>query len=428
MAFSRTLSAVCAVALSVAIFALPGKSFGESDVAPAATNAAPVADVAPPSGAKDALKALHPYAYVGLTYDTNLILSSNDPVATAALQDFFGFSGTSDWYTTLGAGFDSEINKGKQKFSVGGNIFRNTYDRFNELDYTGGDARAIWDWAAGRLWSGTLGYRFNRELRSFANQDVPDRDVMNRNRVFGDVKRWVTDRWRVGASADWSDVAFSANESLNRNIYGVGAVVDYVTAADNSVGLEARAVDVRFTNVALRDYTKFNIGPVADWRVTGSTRLRAAAGYVQQTYDDTPDRDYNGPVGRLTAIWDATGKTRITSEVWRDVSSLGDEIATYAVITGISVAPRWQMSPKTQLRAFAGYEQRDFSGSRDIITPDPLLGDRVDDVFTFNVGADWTIRNNIIFSLQYDAGNRDSTRQLVDYDFQSIQALVRVGL
>jgi opacity protein-like surface antigen len=134
----------------------------------------------------------------------------------------------------------------------------------------------------------------------------------------------------------------------------------------------------------------------------------------------------------LTAIWDATGKTRVTSEVWRDISSLGDEIATYAIVNGISIEPQWAITPKTLLKAFAGYEQRDFSGSREL--PDgglgnlPLDSDRVDDVYTYIVGAEWKIRDNVILSFEYNAGNRNSTRELQDYDYQAIQGQLRVGL
>lgn len=433
MAFSRTVSTVRVSGLAVALTWLPMVALGQSESAPVQGGLPETgAETVSTSTAKQVLKGLHPYAFVGLTYDSNLLLVSDSPVAKAALQEFIGTGETSDWYSTLGAGFDSEITKGQQRFLFNGQIYRNSYDRFNELDFTGGDARAQWKWAAGRLWSGTLGYDFSRSLKSFANQDIPERDVINRNRVYGDANRWISERWRVGASADWTDIAFSSNTTQDRNLYGGGLGLDYVTLAGNSVGLEARVVDARFKNVPARDYTKLDVGPVADWRVTGTTRLRAAAGYARQTYDKTPERDYDGPVGRLTAIWDATGKTRITSEIWRDISSLGDEIATYAIVDGISIEPQWAITPKTLLKAFAGYERRDFSGSRDL--PDgipgnlPVDGDRVDDVYTYLVGAEWKIRENVILSVEYNAGNRDSTRALQDYDYQAIQGQLRVGL
>lgn len=110
----------------------------------------------------------------------------------------------------------------------------------------------------------------------------------------------------------------------------------------------------------------------------------------------------------------AADRDQLTVAIWRELSNLGDEIADFALIHGISVEPRWELSEALALRLFASYEDRDFEG---------IGGDsnRQDDVVTGGVFADWTITPNISVSVGYNAQTRSSTRIYQDYDSRDIQ-------
>src|SRR5215213_1124053 len=123
------------------------------------------------------LKALHPYAQLGIGYDSNVFR-----VETAALAgDLITGSELDDTVSTIETGINAKLTHQRQVFSAWGRVFHNDYSHFDEVDFTGADAKLGWEWAAGTRWSGNVGYEFRRGLRDFANQTVPRIDVTSTN-------------------------------------------------------------------------------------------------------------------------------------------------------------------------------------------------------------------------------------------------------
>jgi hypothetical protein len=363
----------------------------------------------------ETVRGLKPYAAVSFTYDSNLLLKPS------------GLNDKSDRYLTLEAGFDTEFTVNRQRFLIDGRIFNNSYDRFSRFDHTGGDGRVVWNWVLGKLWDGNLGYTYDRRLRGFGEQDLPIKDLRDTNRLFGTANRWLTDRWKVGALADWTDVSFSENKLLDVTRYGLGANLTYFTEIDNSIGLVAAYTEAEYSNGDDRDYVDFSMGPAADWRVTTKTRLKANIAYKSRSYDFLSEKDFEGPVGRLTALWDLTGKTTISASVYHDISNLSDDIATYALIDGIIVEPTWDITGKTSLRALASFERRDFEGRQDDAE---LLGleERIDEVTALGLWLDWNVRRNVLVSLGYGINDRSSDRALREYNSEYVEARFQIGL
>lgn len=361
----------------------------------------------------DVIRTLEPYAALAWSHDSNL------------LRNPAGLGDESDQYLTLEAGLNSRLDVSRQRFLIDARVFRNSYDRFDQFDYTGGDGRLLWRWAAGRLWEGDLGYRYVRRLRDFGNELIATKDISDRHRIFGSARRWLTPRWRIGVNSAWSDISFSESARLDKNIYDYGAHVDYVSLSGNVAGLAADYAESRFSNRDDRDYEDLSFGPFLDWGLTAKTRILANAGYKSRTHDVLDERDFDGFVGRLAADWQATGKTTIRAAVWRDISNLDDEIANFAVVQGVSVEPVWNITAKTSLTALASYEQRDFQGGDDI---DFDVSERTDDVTAFGLGLNWQPRRRIGLSLDYRSETRDSNRRLREYDYDFFEVRVNVGL
>jgi len=99
------------------------------------------------------------------------------------------------------------------------------------------------------------------------------------------------------------------------------------------------------------------------------------------------------------------------------LSNLGDEIAEYAVVDGVSIEPIWYLTEKVNLRVEASYENRNFQ-------VDPFKSDRQDDVGAAGAFVDWEIARNIKLSAGIDSERRSSTRALQDYDFNRFQIQV----
>lgn len=361
---------------------------------------------------------IHPYASAGMAWDTNLFRVEN----SAEAQDQLGASSMSDRYATLGAGVKTVLAVSRQRFLINGRVYNYNYDRFTTLDHTGGEAQALWEWVRGDLWSGNLGYAFNRRLRSFAYTTDTQKDLRTENNVFGKADRWLTDRWRLGVLGNWSNIAFDESNSLDRNKQLGGIGIDYVTLLGNSVGFQSAITNADYYNKHSNDYKEYTVGPTADWQVAGKTRLRAEANYISRKYDDNSaagQEDVNGFAGRLTAIWIPGESNSIRAAVYRKITNFGDEVESYAVVHGVSIEPTWQVTSKTTLRALVDSERRDYKGN--------TSPQREDDLNSVGVWLDWKLYRNVGLSLGYTEENRTSNRANEGYDFRNMQVQLVAG-
>ena len=408
----------------------PGNSLGIRDALRTAIIASIFAGglaLAPGAQAKDlyeVVKAVNPYVSAGTTYDSNLLRLSKDES-----ELLFGTRSKSDKYLTLEAGFNTDVEVSRQRFLLNGRVYRNNYDTFDSLDYTGGDAKALWEWTWGKLWDGELGYTYDRSLRSFANQTVPQKDIRTENKFLGGANRWLTDRWRLGMRGNSSDISFSDSKNLDQKRQLGGVAFDYVTQKGNSVGFDTEYAITNFDNASNNDYGQLRAGPTAVWAVTGKTILRGKVGYTNRNFDDnTTQEDYDGFTGRVTMIWKAHKDSGIKAAIYREISNLNDEISNYAVIHGIEAEPTWRILNKTVLRGVARFEDRDFKGKRKSSAPLPNLEQRKDKVYTAGLWVDWNPYRSVDFSLGYDYEKRTSTRDFEEYNAQVVRARVSIGL
>ncbi len=370
-------------------------------------------------------RILHPYAALTVSHDDNLFRVEGDSQALALLGD----TKQSDAYTTLEAGFNTQMNVSQQRYLFEGNLVRNTYNHFDGLDHTGGNFQGTWQWKHGDLWGGEIGYLYNRRIRKFENQTTtPQNDMREENKVFADVDRWVTDRWRLGVLGSWSDVSFTESPTLNRERLQGGVGLDYVSAQGNWLGIHTNYIDADFYDAPNNNFQEFQVGPEAFWQLTGKTRLRFKAGYQSREFDDnsaTGQADYDGIYAQAVGILKASNRLKINASVYREVSNLADDIAEYAVVQGFRVEPVWKYTSKISLRASLGYEVRDFQGEDP--TNISVLPDREDDVTAAAVWVDWMPNRAVVLSVGYDTGKRDSNRVDEDYRYESLQLRVKAG-
>jgi len=371
----------------------------------------------------ETVKGLHPYATVAVAYDSNLLRRPHAELVI--LRDLYG--GESDIYATLEAGFATAIDYSRQQVVIGGRVYHVSYDRFNQLDHTGGDARILWNWVRGSLWEGDLGYTFVRKQRDFANEVIPTNDMLDRNRAYATAKRWITTRWRLGGQAEVVATSFDKSEDLNRTLLGVGAMLDYVSAAGSVIGINAVYSDGQYWNQPDRDYTQASIGPSGEWSPTLKTHVKGNIAYETFKHDERPERDFDGLVGRVKATWRVTGKTSVATTLSRAYSNLEDESANFAIVDSLSFEPAWNITSKTTLRALASFQRQDYQSLQSANIASELDA-RVDDIISLGLWVDWQLRSNVSVSLGYAAGSRESTHELKEYDFQNVQAIFTIGL
>jgi hypothetical protein len=358
-----------------------------------------------------ALDALNPYASIGYGYDSNIFRYDDevDPVP----------GGRSDQFAMFSAGFESNLQVSQQKFELSGEISHTLFNDHDDLDYTGGKAAAIWHWSAGTALAGDAGYRFRRSLRDFANQSNLDKrqDIRTEHQLLAGADVDLPGPWKTGVRAEFSDIAFSDSDTLDMQRTTFGADVGYVSAAGNAVGFDAEFVTADYDINPIANFDEYTVGPTLEYKLTTRTQLDAKIGYTSRDNESPTRADYDGITGRVTVSMADDGRNQLKAEAWRDLSNLGDEIAEYAVVNGVSIEPSWTLTDKLDLRIEASYENRDFQ-------VDPLQSDRQDDVVTAGAFLDWEVTRNIKVSVGVDTERRSSNRALQDYDFNRFQVQV----
>jgi hypothetical protein len=349
---------------------------------------------------------INPYASIGYGYDSNLFrIDDETPV----------IEGRSDQFAMISAGFDADIEDRLQRYELSGVVSHSMYDTYDEVDHTAGRALAMWHWDTGAARTGTLGYKYRRSLRDFANQSRFDKiiDIRTEHQLAGSADFGLRDNWKLGVRADIADVSFSSTEALDLLRTTAGARVSYVSGAGNSIGMDAEFINGDYDNNPASEFEEYTIGPVLEWQLTSRMKLHGTIGYTNRDFSEPARSDYDDVTGRIALISAESGRSRLTATVWRDISNLSDEIAEFALINGISIEPSWQFANGLGLRLNAAYENRDFEA-------DVAGGDREDDIYTAGVFADWGLTANIKLSAGVDFQERSSSRELQDYDFNKV--------
>ena len=374
------------------------------------------------SAASDFLNALHPYVELGIAHDTN-VFRVNNPAQAGELIDG---SDLSDNFWSAEAGFDSQITYQKQEFGLRGRVFHNDYERFNDVDFTGGDAAVTWDWAVGNLWNGELGYEYRRSLRDFANQVTPHIDVGSSNLVSALVARHLSTHLRLAASGELVETGFSQENRLDLRRANTGLSLAYASRQGNTLSLDADYSTKESQGNANLDYTESVFGPAIDWSLREGSRIRATLGYADRDQDNPALDDYSGLVGRISWAWAKSEANSIRMSLWHEISNFGDEIATFALVTGVSIDPTFQVGSRALVSFGLGYETRDFKGEPEL--PGQSLPHRDDDVLTGTFRLEWRLTEHSNVSCEYRTQDRQSTRAGRDYDFDLVQLNFRVGL
>lgn len=383
--------------------------YGAIPAAPAAAQA----QQSPPA-------SFDPYAMVGLAYDSN-------PLRVSSAEEVLDSDDESDIITTLEAGLDSQLAVSRQTLLFKGHIYRNQYEEFDRLDHTGGHARGEWQWVWGSAWSGDFGYLYNRKLRELSNQSTPEKDIREENRFFGSIERGIGSGLKAVLAGSSADIDFQENRllSLTRNTGQLG--IYFESPLDRSIGIEGKFTDGQYELGSDRDYEETTLQTVLDWPFSEKTRLAATAGYTSRDFDGENRPDFGGITGLISIIREYAKGGQLTVSIYREPSTLGDELANYAIVEGIAVAPEWPLGNAIRLRLDLSHERRSFRGVRDLTIPDPELEPRDDDVSSGAVWLDWDVTRVLRISFGLAAEQRSSTRPDEEYDFQNAQIQFRVG-
>jgi hypothetical protein len=349
----------------------------------------------------------NPYVSANYTYDSNLLRL--DDIAPAPETRW-------DQYVTLGLGFASDVQYSQQRFVVDAVYNPRWYHTYSEYNYNGGNASAIWHWTGNETLTGTLGYRFRRSLRDFANElwnpVRPGRfkSMRNENRILGSVDYDLPDNWKLGARGDYADIVFSSTKSLDLKRTSGGVATTYVSRAGNELGMDLDVINGVYDSAGAADFTQYTIGPVLKWKYTVRTQLVATVGYTSRHNKGIKPSTFGSATYRATFTIADAGRGSLKASAWRELSNLGDEIADYTIVDGVSLEPGWTLSNGLNLQVRGSYEHRNFETSAGSTG-------RIDDVGAVSCSAEWPIGRHLTVSGSFTTERRSSTRLYQDYEF-----------
>lgn len=312
---------------------------------------------------------LSPFAEVGVEYVRNLLRVETPEQAAA--ESPTGDRRTSDTVRRASGGLTFEADHGRQSIDLTGQLTREDYVHFEQLDHTGYQGLVAWQWGVGRLVDGVLGWRAVRELDDFDNRDGAELNFQVRRELRAGAGLAITPRWR--AELEWrgdrSENTLADRQRFDREERTVDLAVLYVAEPVLRVGLGAqtRAGDYLRRNAAnapdlATRYDDTTVDLRATWAPSGISELDVRLGRTRRDLEPVQDQGFTGTTGRVIYRRTISGKTRASLEVYRNLFSVEDVDANFLEDTGVRLQASWQALAKLRLTGFAGYVDRSYEG------------------------------------------------------------------
>ena len=361
----------------------------------------------------------------GFSYDSNLFRLSDDVDAESTI----GSSDKSDVIYRVGAGGKYDLRYSRQKFVAEANVTAYKFQNFDNLDNTSNDLRGEWLWQLGNSWDGNLGIGHRRYLESFANFQRNLRDMVSQDRVFGSANYLVNSRVKLTLEGGWAETEHGeqTRDVLDSKVKDTAFTVNWITPAQNTLGLQYRTEDATFPNpdvigstLVSNDYSENEISVVAHWALSGVSEARARVGYTKREFDQLGNRDFSDPTWRLAYLWRPTGKLAFEFSTWREIAAFQDLTANYARETGFSVVPTWSLTPKVVLRGKIHFADRSYVGDPGLVA---AAQERKDKDQIYQVSALWTPLRLTEFAFSLESGKRTSNLMFVDYQYELVSVL-----
>jgi len=368
-----------------------------------------------------------------MRYEDNLfrIDDDTDPRGIA------GKSRRSDLITTTNIGIKIDKLYAQQRFQLDLEAIKNDYQTYDYLDFTAKNYRAAWLWHLTPNLSGTILLDRQQSQSSFADFLNGNNQVIQQQSLQTNESRVFNADWLVGGGLHLLGGVSefrSRNDSAAFNAVGdyvqdgVEVGVKYVARSENSISLIQRESTGDVNGRPVNPFTQFDSGfkqreteAELNYRLTGKSYIDARLGYIKREHDNFPSRDYDGIDGQVAYIWTPTGKLRIVSSLSRSYGSYQQAFNSYYISDTLAIAPVWEVTAKTKIRAKYSYSERDYHGAISLAgVPEGEL--REDKVQALSLAAEWQATRSILVTgtLQHEVRNSNFDSFGLDYDANSI--------
>jgi exopolysaccharide biosynthesis operon protein EpsL len=306
--------------------------------------------------------AFHVLGGVGYGHDDNLLrVPDGQPAFNNKLDD--------SWYSAE-AGLLFDHTYSRQHITARAIWSRVKFDFFQQLDYSGKDYLAKWDWQLGNHLEGKIGGTYLETLAPYTDAHTSERNLRRQRSVYADGGWRPHGSYRLRAAVSKDKFSYELeSQSFNdrtENAWEVG--FDYLPASGSEFGLVLRRLSGIYPNrrqlgqqAIDQDYDQDEIKAKVLWIATGSTTVQALAGWGKRDYRGQVGEDTSGINGRVSVAYRPNGKFNYSAALWRDFAPIESPVVSYTLNSGASIGVGYEASDKLKFDANAVYERRKYN-------------------------------------------------------------------
>ncbi len=225
---------------------------------------------------------------------------------------------------------------------------------------------------------------------------------------------------RVDYTNFYLDYDGTDNDYLNRTDNSVGAHLYYNYSPKTSVFAEYRYVDADYKDIEDRDNQQNFVYGGMDWKATAKTSFMGKIGYQDKSYD-IDDSSSDSFVFELLGNYRITEKTALKLSLYKALEESDTIYSDGKDTTMLKLGYEQQIYNRFVGLVDFWYSNEDYEPAPFLVDEDPLRsGDREDDRYYFKAALQYVFLDWLMAEASYSYDKRDSTRELYDYDTNTV--------
>ncbi len=332
-------------------------------------------------------------------------------------------AGEQESETILGQtlGIKASIPISLQRIELDAEITNNQHQNFSGFDFVGQNLRAAWNWSYTPRIYGSVFYTRNVSLNAIEDSLDPNQRNKNTTTAAGVAATYgLSGQWQLIGSLLQSD---SKNEqallgSGDSNGSAAVAGVRYALPTGTLLGYDLRhdsgnASSTQADGTLLSSsYTSLTHDLSLIWRLSDATSLDLHLLHLTNRYAQEPRFDFSGAAGSAKLNLKPSAKTSLALDWQRTLTSNQTENSVYTMSDSFGIAPRWDITPKTALKASYKTTRLTDRGSP---LPDVATSNRKETTRTGSIGLSWQPRPFVSIALDHEWTERTSNQPDADY-------------
>lgn len=355
---------------------------------------------------------VNPYLSAAFTYDDNVYLLADQEDAVQII----GQDERSDTSIDVSAGVQGEYESRRRSIKFGARVFRQNYNEFSVLDFTGGNASAKGKWKLSPRWSTHAGYRYERNQSSFSEENLAQGDVFDLHRADGGLTLHIGENKDLYVNAAFRDKDYELRTALANQRTDISIGYRQFSRKDNWVAVEFSHGDGDYPNrlsiaddiASLQDYTEDSVKLLSSWQLSDKTRLETNIGYVDRQHnEELSSFDYSGLVFDVDLEWAIGSKTQFNAQLTQRLRDTENSNTLFNKEQRLTLGFEWASSEKLMFKTALTFLDLEFVQQGQ---------NREDTGGLFEFGADYALSKRSTLEPKIRIRSRDSSNIDNEYD------------